>query len=129
MIGTCEAMNLAIKLGLDPQNFFDIASKASGQNWSLTSYCPVPGPVPRAVEPRLQARLRRADDAQGSQAGHGHARPGRRTPRWGRKLKTFMTLCRQGRGGHGLLRRDQMARWRDGRSLDSHLSLRSVFKD
>lgn len=52
MIGTCEAMNLAIKLGLDPQNFFDIASKASGQNWSLTSYCPVPGPVPTAPSNR-----------------------------------------------------------------------------
>jgi 3-hydroxyisobutyrate dehydrogenase len=46
MIGTCEALNLAIELGLDPQTFFDIASKASGQCWSLTSYCPVPGPVP-----------------------------------------------------------------------------------
>lgn len=52
MVGTCEAMNLAIKLGLDPQNFFDIASKASGQNWSLTSYCPVPGPVPAAPSNR-----------------------------------------------------------------------------
>jgi 3-hydroxyisobutyrate dehydrogenase len=52
MIGTCEAMNLAIKLGLDPQNFFDIASQASGQNWSLTSYCPVPGPVPAAPSNR-----------------------------------------------------------------------------
>ena len=46
MIGTCEAFTLAEKLGLDPQNFFDIASKASGQSWSMTSYCPVPGPVP-----------------------------------------------------------------------------------
>ena len=52
MIGTCEAMNLAVKLGLDPQNFFDIASKASGQSWSLTSYCPVPGPVPAAPSNR-----------------------------------------------------------------------------
>lgn len=46
MIGTCEAFTLARKLGLDPQNFFDISSKASGQSWSMTSYCPVPGPVP-----------------------------------------------------------------------------------
>lgn len=52
MIGTCEAMNLAIKLDLDPKRFFDIASKASGQNWSLTSYCPVPGPVPSAPSNR-----------------------------------------------------------------------------
>src|SRR5262249_29622588 len=48
MIGTCEAFVLAERLGLDPQKFFDIASKASGQNWSLTSYCPWPGPVPTA---------------------------------------------------------------------------------
>ena len=48
MIATCEAFSLAIKLGLDPQVFFDISSKASGQCWSMTSYCPVPGPVPAA---------------------------------------------------------------------------------
>jgi 3-hydroxyisobutyrate dehydrogenase len=52
MIGTCEAFVLAEKLGLDPERFFDIASKASGQNWSLTSYCPVPGPVPAAPSNR-----------------------------------------------------------------------------
>ncbi len=46
MIGTCEAFNLAEKLGLDAQAFFDISSKASGQCWSMTSYCPAPGPVP-----------------------------------------------------------------------------------
>jgi 3-hydroxyisobutyrate dehydrogenase len=46
MIGTAEAFTLAQKLGLDPQVFFDISSKASGQCWSMTSYCPVPGPVP-----------------------------------------------------------------------------------
>jgi len=48
MIGTCEAFNLAEKLGLDAQTFFDISSTASGQNWSMTSYCPAPGPVPSA---------------------------------------------------------------------------------
>ena len=37
---------LAEKLGLDAQKLFDIASKSSGQCWSMTSYCPVPGPVP-----------------------------------------------------------------------------------
>ena len=46
MIGTCEAFALADKLGLDPQKFFDISSQASGQSWSMTSYCPVPGPIP-----------------------------------------------------------------------------------
>jgi 3-hydroxyisobutyrate dehydrogenase len=52
MIATAEAFNLAIKLGLDPQIFFDISSKASGQCWSMTSYCPVPGPVPSAPSNR-----------------------------------------------------------------------------
>ena len=37
---------LAEKLGLDAQKLFDISSKSSGQCWSMTSYCPVPGPVP-----------------------------------------------------------------------------------
>ncbi|WP_254432455.1 3-hydroxyisobutyrate dehydrogenase [Magnetospirillum sp. SS-4] len=46
MIGTCEAFALAEKLGLDAQKLFDIASKSSGQCWSMTTYCPVPGPVP-----------------------------------------------------------------------------------
>jgi 3-hydroxyisobutyrate dehydrogenase len=45
MIGTCEAFVLGEKLGLDPQKLFDIASTSSGQCWSLTTYCPVPGPV------------------------------------------------------------------------------------
>jgi 3-hydroxyisobutyrate dehydrogenase len=46
MIGVCEAFVLAEKLGLAPQALFDVASTSSGQCWSLTSYCPVPGPVP-----------------------------------------------------------------------------------
>ena len=46
MIATSEAFNLAEKLGLDAQTFFDISSKASGQCWSMTTYCPAPGPVP-----------------------------------------------------------------------------------
>ncbi|WP_300395430.1 3-hydroxyisobutyrate dehydrogenase [Henriciella sp.] len=52
MIGTCEAFNLAEKLGLDAQTFFDISSTASGQCWSMTSYCPAPGPVPAAPSNR-----------------------------------------------------------------------------
>ncbi|NRA28782.1 MAG: 3-hydroxyisobutyrate dehydrogenase [Parvularculaceae bacterium] len=52
MIGTCEAFNLAEKLGLDAQTFFDISSKASGQCWSMTSYCPAPGPVETAPSNR-----------------------------------------------------------------------------
>lgn len=46
MIATCETFAMAEKLGLDLQTFYDISSKASGQNWSMTSYCPVPGVGP-----------------------------------------------------------------------------------
>ncbi|WP_374591789.1 3-hydroxyisobutyrate dehydrogenase [Novosphingobium sp.] len=48
MIATCEAFALADKLGLDLQTFFDISSKASGQSWSMTAYCPVPGVGPQS---------------------------------------------------------------------------------
>ena len=48
MIATCEAFVMAQKLGLDLQTFYDISSKASGQNWSMTSYCPVPGVGPQS---------------------------------------------------------------------------------
>ena len=47
MVATCETFKLAEKLGLDLQTFYDISSKASGQNWSMTSYCPVPGVGPQ----------------------------------------------------------------------------------
>jgi len=46
MIAVCEAFVLAESLGLPAQTLFDVASASSGQCWSLTSYCPVPGPVP-----------------------------------------------------------------------------------
>lgn len=46
MLSVCEAFTLADKLGLDAQKLFDVSSTASGQCWSLTNYCPVPGPVP-----------------------------------------------------------------------------------
>jgi 3-hydroxyisobutyrate dehydrogenase len=46
MVATCEAFGLAEKLGLDAQAFYDIASVSSGQSWSMTTYCPVPGVGP-----------------------------------------------------------------------------------
>lgn len=52
MIGVCEAFGMADKLGLERQTLFDIVSKATGQCWALTSYCPVPGPVPNAPSNR-----------------------------------------------------------------------------
>ncbi|MFN7097078.1 MAG: 3-hydroxyisobutyrate dehydrogenase [Gammaproteobacteria bacterium] len=62
MIGVSEAFHLADKLGLDAQTFYDIASVSSGQCWSMTSYCPVPGPVPAApsnhdYEPGFAAKM------------------------------------------------------------------------
>jgi 3-hydroxyisobutyrate dehydrogenase len=48
MIGVGEAFVLAEKLGLSHQALFDVASTSSGQCWSLTTYCPVPGPVPNS---------------------------------------------------------------------------------
>lgn len=76
MIGVCEAFALAEQLGLSHQALFDIASKSSGQCWSLTTYCPVPGPVPTAPSNRDYAPgftaammlkdLRLAQDAAGA---------------------------------------------------------------
>jgi 3-hydroxyisobutyrate dehydrogenase len=62
MVATCEAFAMAQKLGLDLQTFYDISSKASGQSWSMTSYCPVPGigpetPADRGYEGGFAAAL------------------------------------------------------------------------
>ena len=46
MAAVCEAFVLGERLGLSHQALFDVASTSSGQCWSLSSYCPVPGPVP-----------------------------------------------------------------------------------
>ena len=52
MVATCETFAMAKKLGLDLQTFFDISSKASGQCWSMTCYCPVPGVGPETPADR-----------------------------------------------------------------------------
>ena len=62
MIAVGEAFVLAEKLGLSHQALFDVASTSSGQCWSITSYCPVPGPVPtspanRGYQPGFAAAL------------------------------------------------------------------------
>jgi 3-hydroxyisobutyrate dehydrogenase len=62
MIGVCEAFTLAEKLGLEPKKFFEISSNASGQCWSMTSYCPVPDiidnvPSNRHYEPGFMAKM------------------------------------------------------------------------
>ncbi len=82
MIVTCEAFALAEKLGLAAQALFDVASTSSGQSWSLSSYCPVPGPVPaspanRDYKPGFAASLMLKDLklAQEAAAGVGAATP------------------------------------------------------
>jgi 3-hydroxyisobutyrate dehydrogenase len=82
MIVTSEAFVLAEKLGLSAQALFDVASTASGQSWSLTSYCPVPGPVPaspanRGYRPGFAAALMLKDLrlAQEAAASVGAATP------------------------------------------------------
>lgn len=62
MIGVCEAFNLAEKLGLDPKKFYEISANASGQCWSMTSYCPVPGiietaPSNKDYQPGFMAKM------------------------------------------------------------------------
>lgn len=100
MIAVCEAFALADKLGLDRQKLFDIASTASGQCWSLTSYCPVPGPVPSAPANRGYAPgftaammlkdLRLAQDAA--------MKSGAATPLGAEAAQLYGLLCAQGEG-------------------------------
>jgi len=52
MVATCEAFAMAQKIGLDPQTFYDISSVSSGQSWSMTSYCPLPGVGPQTPADR-----------------------------------------------------------------------------
>lgn len=82
MIAICEAFALAEKLGLAPERFFEIASQSSGQCWSLTSYCPWPGPVPAAPSNRgyeggfsTAMMLKDLKLAQAAAAGVGAAAP------------------------------------------------------
>lgn len=82
MIGVCEAIALAEKLGLDPERFFEIASKSSGQCWSISNYYPWPGPVETAPSNRGYAggfatamMLKDLKLAQQAAAGAGAATP------------------------------------------------------
>ncbi|MET0337696.1 MAG: 3-hydroxyisobutyrate dehydrogenase [Caulobacter sp.] len=52
MLGTCEAFALAEKLGLAADRFFDVASQSSGNCWSVSTYCPVPGVGPQTPADR-----------------------------------------------------------------------------
>jgi 3-hydroxyisobutyrate dehydrogenase len=76
MIAVGEAFVLAEKLGLSHQALFDVASTSSGQCWSLTTYCPVPGPVPaspanRDYKPGFAAALMLKDLMLAQEASEG----------------------------------------------------------
>ncbi|MDE1146834.1 MAG: 3-hydroxyisobutyrate dehydrogenase [Azospirillaceae bacterium] len=82
MIAVGEAFALADKLGLDRQKLFDVSSTASGQCWSLTTYCPVPGPVPTSPANRdyapgftVDMMLKDLKLAQAAAASSGAATP------------------------------------------------------
>jgi 3-hydroxyisobutyrate dehydrogenase len=80
MIGVCEGFVLAERLGLAAQTLFDITAKSSGQSWALTSYCPVPGPVPaspanRDYAPGFTAAMMLKDLRLAQQAAGSNATP------------------------------------------------------
>jgi 3-hydroxyisobutyrate dehydrogenase len=112
MIAVGEAFVLAEKLGLSHQALFDVASTSSGQCWSLTTYCPVPGPVPSSpanhgYRPGFSAALMLKDLtlSQEAAAASGTARqPCRRT---------LQSICGRRQRGRRFLRDHQ----RDPRAL------------
>jgi len=100
MIGVSEAFNLGRSLGLEDQVFFDVAANASGQCWSLTSYCPVPGPVPASpanndYKPGFATALMLKDLRLAMQAAGS---TGANTP-MGKKAAEIYTAMDE--GGHG----------------------------
>lgn len=100
MIGVCEAFALADKLGLDRQKLFDVSSKASGQCWSLTTYCPVPGPVPtspanREYMPGFAAAMMLKDLRLAQEAA---GRAGAATPLGAEASALYALFCNAGNG-------------------------------
>ena len=101
MIVTCEAFALAEKLGLEAQALFDVASTASGQSWSLNSYCPVPGPVPaspanRGYKPGFAASLMLKDLKLAQEAA---ASVGAATPLGAEAAQLYALFVAAGHGG------------------------------
>ncbi|MEP9371564.1 3-hydroxyisobutyrate dehydrogenase [Mesorhizobium sp. KR1-2] len=101
MIGVAEAFVLAEKLGLSHQALFDVASTSSGQCWSLTSYCPAPGPVPsspanRDYKPGFAAALMLKDLKLAQEAAQGS---GAVTPLGAEAAQLYALFNAQGQGG------------------------------
>jgi 3-hydroxyisobutyrate dehydrogenase len=100
MIVTSEAFVLAEKLGLSHQALFDVASKSSAQSWALTSYCPVPGPVPnspanRDYKPGFSTALMTKDLGLSQEAA---ATAGATTPLGAQALALYRKFLEAGNG-------------------------------
>jgi 3-hydroxyisobutyrate dehydrogenase len=98
MAATCEAFALAEKLGLSAQTFYDISSKASGQSWSMTTYCPVPGvgpetPADRNYEGGFAAQLMLKDLKLATEAAQS---VGAYTPMGGEAEELFQRFVDRG---------------------------------
>ena len=101
MIAVCEAFSLAERLGLEAQTLFDISAKSSGQCWALTSYCPVPGPVPaspanRDYAPGFTAAMMLKDLRLAQQAAGASAAP---TPLGAAAANLYQLFVDEGAGG------------------------------
>jgi 3-hydroxyisobutyrate dehydrogenase len=101
MIATCEAFALAEKLGLSHEALYEVASTSSGQSWSLTSYCPVPGPVPaspanRDYKPGFAASLMLKDLRLAQEAA---ASVGAATPLGAEAAQLYALFVAAGHGG------------------------------
>ena len=101
MIATCEAFALAEKLGLDLQKFYDIASVSSGQSWSMTSYCPVPGVGPETPADRdYQGGFATALMLKDLRLAMGAAQDaGADTPMGARAAELYEAFAEAGNGG------------------------------
>ncbi|MBA5776654.1 3-hydroxyisobutyrate dehydrogenase [Stappia sp. F7233] len=101
MIAVSEAFVLAERLGLDHQKLFDISSTASGQCWSLTTYCPVPGPVPtspanRDYQPGFAAAMMLKDLKLAQEAA---STSGASTPLGAEAAALYNLFCNSGEAG------------------------------
>jgi len=101
MIGTTEAFELGKRLGLTDQALFDVVSTASGQSWSTTTYCPVPGPVPTSpanndYKPGFAADLMVKDLGLSQEAA---AMTQAYTPLGGHAFELYKQFCDDGNGG------------------------------
>ena len=101
MIATCEGFILAERLGLTHQALFDVVSNSSGNSWAMSTYCPVPGPVPgspanRDYRPGFAAALMAKDLGLAQEAAQGS---GANTPLGAQALELYRRFLEAGGGG------------------------------